>query len=144
MSSVSDHYPRVRRTPKRQREDGHPSRPKITSQEAPYEIVKYQRDPPPKPYAPAVLKKVHPLGKSPVIEDRGMTIAESGAIVEYLVDTYGTDHILVGTDYPADMGEVDPVGFIERAPGLVDSQRRAILGETAARLLGMEVPAIRK
>ena len=64
--------------------------------------------------------------------------------LQYLVDTYGTDHILVGTDYPADMGEVDPIGFIERAPGLVDAQRRAILGENAARLLGMEVPALRK
>jgi aminocarboxymuconate-semialdehyde decarboxylase len=61
--------------------------------------------------------------------------------LQYLVEQYGTDHILVGTDYPADMGEVDPVGFIERCPGLDDAARRAILGGNAARLLGMEVPA---
>ena len=55
---------------------------------APYEIVKYQRGSP-MPLAPPELKAVHPLGKSPVIEDNGMTIAESAAIVEYLIDTYG-------------------------------------------------------
>jgi len=54
----------------------------------PYEIVKYQRMSP-MPIAPPELKEVHPLGKSPVITDGGKTIAESGAIVEYLIDTYG-------------------------------------------------------
>lgn len=53
----------------------------------PYEIVRYQRRP--DMLAPAELKAVHPLGKSPVITDGGRTIAESGAIIEYLVDTYG-------------------------------------------------------
>jgi aminocarboxymuconate-semialdehyde decarboxylase len=60
--------------------------------------------------------------------------------LEYLVEEYGADHILVGTDYPADMGEIDPVGFIEGAKGLDDATRRAILGENAARLLGLEIP----
>ncbi len=54
----------------------------------PYEIVKYQRMSP-MPLAPPELKEVHPLGKSPVITDGGKTIAESGAIVEYLIDKYG-------------------------------------------------------
>ncbi len=54
----------------------------------PYEIVKYQRMSP-VPLAPPELKAVHPLGKSPVIEDGKRKIAESGAIVEYLIDTYG-------------------------------------------------------
>ena len=54
----------------------------------PYEIVKYQRMEP-IPLAPPELKNVHPLGKSPVITDGGKTIAESGAIVEYVIDTYG-------------------------------------------------------
>ena len=54
----------------------------------PYEIVKYQRMTP-VPYAPPELKKVHPLGKSPVLEDAGKVIAESGAEVEYIIDTYG-------------------------------------------------------
>jgi glutathione S-transferase len=43
----------------------------------------------PIPLAPPELKAVHPLGKSPVITDGDRTIAESGAIVEYLIDTYG-------------------------------------------------------
>ena len=62
--------------------------------------------------------------------------------LQYLVEQYGVDHILVGTDYPADMGEVDPIGFIESCPGLDDAARRDILGRNAARLLGLEVPAV--
>ena len=54
----------------------------------PYEIVKYQRMEG-IPLAPPELRQVHPLGKSPVVTDGGRTIAESGAIVEYVVDTYG-------------------------------------------------------
>jgi len=61
--------------------------------------------------------------------------------LEYLVQQYGADHVLVGTDYPADMGEVDPIGFIEGAPGLSAEERRAILGLNAARLLGIAAPA---
>jgi glutathione S-transferase len=54
----------------------------------PYELKKYQRDA--KTYlAPAELKRVHPLGKAPIITDGARTIAESGAIIEYLLDTYG-------------------------------------------------------
>jgi len=56
--------------------------------ELPYEIVKYERDPRTL-LAPASLRAVHPLGKSPVISDGDATLAESGAILEYLVDTYG-------------------------------------------------------
>ena len=46
----------------------------------------------------------------------------------------------MGTDYPADMGETDPIGFIEGAERLDNSARRAILGDNAARLLGLETP----
>jgi glutathione S-transferase len=53
----------------------------------PYEIVRYQRQPDMR--APAELRAIHPLGKSPVITDGKHTIAESGAIVEYILDTYG-------------------------------------------------------
>ena len=53
-----------------------------------YEIKHYQRDPKTS-LAPAELRQVHPLGKSPVITDDGRTIAESGAIIEYLVDRHG-------------------------------------------------------
>ena len=54
----------------------------------PYEIKRYRRDPKTK-LAPAALKAVHPLGKSPVITDGDETIAESGAILEYIVEKYG-------------------------------------------------------
>jgi glutathione S-transferase len=51
----------------------------------PYEVIRYERDPK-SMLAPPSLKRVHPLGKSPVIEDEGRAIAETGAIVEYLVE----------------------------------------------------------
>ena len=59
----------------------------------PYEIRKYQRDPQTM-LAPPELLKVHPLGKSPVITDDGVTVAESGAIVEYLLDRYGAGRLV--------------------------------------------------
>ena len=54
----------------------------------PYEVVRYQRDAKTM-LAPAELRAVHPLGKSPVITDDDITVAESGAIIEYLVERYG-------------------------------------------------------
>lgn len=56
--------------------------------ELPYEIRHYQRDPKTM-RAPDTLKQVHPLGKSPVLSDGELVLAESGAILEYLLDTYG-------------------------------------------------------
>ena len=53
----------------------------------PYEVKRYERDPATM-LAPPELRAVHPLGKSPVITDDGQTLAESGAIVEYLVNRY--------------------------------------------------------
>ena len=44
--------------------------------------------------APKELRAIHPLGKSPVITDNGNTIAESGAIVEYIVETYGNGRLI--------------------------------------------------
>lgn len=58
----------------------------------PYEIVRYQREK--TMLAPKALKKVHPLGKSPVVEDNGLVLAESGAILEYLQETYDPDGLL--------------------------------------------------
>jgi glutathione S-transferase len=56
----------------------------------PYEVVRYQRDKATM-LAPEELKRVHPLGKSPVVEDDGKKFAETGLIVEYLVERYGPD-----------------------------------------------------
>ena len=58
----------------------------------PYEIKRYQRDPKTM-LAPPSLRKVHPLGKSPVVTDGALTLAESGAIVEYLIDRYGAGRL---------------------------------------------------
>jgi glutathione S-transferase len=67
----------------------------------PYEVKRYERDPATM-LAPPELKAVHPLGKSPVITDGATTVAESGAIVEYLVERYGNGRL------------VPPVGSPER------------------------------
>lgn len=65
----------------------------------PYEIRRYQRDAKTM-LAPPALRAVHPLGKSPVIEDGGRVLAESGAIVQYLAETYARDRLIPaqGTD----------------------------------------------
>jgi glutathione S-transferase len=54
----------------------------------PYEIRQHKRDPKTR-LAPPELKRIHPLGKSPVIEDDGRVIAESGAIIDYILRKYG-------------------------------------------------------
>ena len=54
----------------------------------PYELKVYRRDRQTR-LAPPALKAIHPLGKSPVVTDDGEVIAESGAIIEYLVEKYG-------------------------------------------------------
>jgi len=64
----------------------------------PYEIVRYQRQPDMR--APKELRAIHPLGKSPVITDNGNTIAESGAIIEYLIATYGNGRLIPPPNTP--------------------------------------------
>jgi glutathione S-transferase len=54
----------------------------------PYDVVRYERDPQTS-LAPAALRTVHPLGKSPVVTDDDTVVAETGAIVEYLLDRFG-------------------------------------------------------
>ena len=56
---------------------------------APHEVKRYERDKNTM-LAPPALRAVHPLGKSPVITDGDITVAESGAIIEYLLDAYDT------------------------------------------------------
>ncbi|CAN5363059.1 glutathione S-transferase [soil metagenome] len=65
----------------------------------PYEIQKYERDPQTM-LAPPSLLKVHPLGKSPVITDGGVTVAESGAIIEYVLETYGNGRLAPAAGTP--------------------------------------------
>ena len=65
----------------------------------PYEVRRYARDKASR-LAPPELLAIHPLGKSPVITDDGRVVAETGAIVEYLVDRYGAGRLkpAQGTD----------------------------------------------
>jgi glutathione S-transferase len=66
----------------------------------PYEIRPYQRDPRTM-FAPAALKKIHPLGKSPVVTDGDLTVAESGAIIEYVIERYGQGRLAPAVATPA-------------------------------------------
>ena len=61
-----------------------------------YEVKRYQRDAATM-LAPPELRAVHPLGKSPVITDGDLTIAESGAIIEYLIERYGNGRLVPAT-----------------------------------------------
>ena len=66
----------------------------------PYEVISYQRDPATM-LAPPELYKIHPLGKSPVIKDDELVMAESGAIVEYLVAKYANGSLSPTIGTPA-------------------------------------------
>jgi aminocarboxymuconate-semialdehyde decarboxylase len=56
--------------------------------------------------------------------------------LRFLIDKYGAEHVLLGTDYPYDMGEDDPIGLVERT-GVGDAELDLICGGNAARLLGL-------
>lgn len=64
----------------------------------PYKIVRYQRLP--TMQAPRELAVIHPLGKSPVVTDGGNTIAESGAIIEYIIGNYGEGRLIPPPNTP--------------------------------------------
>ena len=63
------------------------------------------------------------------------TIAFDSAMLRQMVDQYGAGHVLLGSDYPYDMGVDDPVGFIASVPRLKRDERAMIEGGNAARLL---------
>jgi glutathione S-transferase len=65
----------------------------------PYELVKYERDPKTM-LAPPELAKIHPLGKSPVVTDGTDTVAESAAILEYIVEKYGNGRLIPARGTP--------------------------------------------
>ena len=64
-----------------------------------YEIKRYERDPETS-LAPAELQRIHPLGKSPIITDGDITVAESGAVIEYLVHQYDVGRLLPSDGTP--------------------------------------------
>lgn len=101
----------------------------------PYEIVPYQRMAP-LPLAPPELKQVHPLGKSPVITDGDRTVAESGAIVEYLIGKYGQGRMRPAPDSPEHVSYLQWVHYAEGSamPPLVLALLAGMLGDGAAPL----------
>ncbi|RDS83575.1 glutathione S-transferase [Dyella monticola] len=65
----------------------------------PYEVCYYQRDPKTM-LAPPELRTIHPLGKSPIVVDEGRTLAESSAIIEYLIERYGDGRLAPAPNTP--------------------------------------------
>jgi glutathione S-transferase len=78
----------------------------------PYEVKRYQRDAKTM-LAPPELRAVHPLGKSPVISDGELTLAESGAIVEYLASRYGSGDLVPAKGTPEHLRYVYWMHFAE-------------------------------
>jgi glutathione S-transferase len=67
--------------------------------EIPYELKRYERDPA-SGLAPAAYKSLHPMGMAPVITDGALVLAESGAIIEYVMARYGEGRLAVSPDQP--------------------------------------------
>ncbi len=61
--------------------------------------------------------------------------------LRYLIETWGADHIVMGTDYPYDMAETDPVGHVDSVKNLSEDDKALVMGANAAALLGIEVPS---
>ena len=100
-----------------------------------YEIAHYKRDPQTR-LAPPELKLVHALGKSPVVEEDGRILAESGAILEYLAERHGDGKLGVAPGAPARAAYLHWLHFAEGSAMLPFLLRiyTARLGEAAAPL----------
>jgi aminocarboxymuconate-semialdehyde decarboxylase len=72
------------------------------------------------------------------------TIVFTDHQLEYLVEQWGSDHVVLGTDYPYDMGMYDPVAFVDGARKLSRDDRAKIVGGNAARLLKIRRPAAKR
>ena len=65
------------------------------------------------------------------------TVVFSETELKHLIESWGADHIMLGTDYPFDMAEPDPVGFLERVEAISDADMALVAGGNAERLLGL-------
>jgi glutathione S-transferase len=65
----------------------------------PYDMVKHVRDPVTR-LSPPALRALHPLGAAPVIEEDGLKLAESAAIVDYIIDRHGGGRLRLGPGHP--------------------------------------------
>ena len=67
------------------------------------------------------------------------TISHHPGIMRCLADMVGFDRIVVGSDYNMDAGYSRPVEFVDRIPGLTERERKLVLEENGARLLGLRL-----
>lgn len=67
------------------------------------------------------------------------TVVFSYHQLAYLLDLFGPDRILMGTDYPFDMAEYNPVGHVAGVQGMDEATLAQIAGGNAARVLGLDV-----
>ena len=65
----------------------------------PYELKRYERDPV-TILAPPELRALHPMGAAPVITDGALVLAESGAVIEYVIAKHGSGRLALGPDHP--------------------------------------------
>jgi aminocarboxymuconate-semialdehyde decarboxylase len=65
------------------------------------------------------------------------TVVYQPLYLRHLIDVVGVDHVMLGTDFPFDMGETDPLGLIAATEGLDEADRAAISGGNAARIFGL-------
>ena len=124
----------------------------------PYEIKRYERDAKTM-LAPPALKAIHPLGKSPVITDGDRTIAETGAIVEYVLETYGQGRLIPPAGTPerlrytywlhyAEGSAMTPLllklvftALPNRAPGLMKGLVKSIAGRAQQGFVDPQITA---
>ena len=64
--------------------------------------------------------------------------------LRYMIETWGADKVVMGTDYPYDMAEPDPVGHVNSVQGLDDNDKAMIMGGNAVELLGLDIDAFTK
>jgi glutathione S-transferase len=98
--------------------------------ELPYDIVSYQRDPVTL-MGPPALKALHPLGKSPVLDDDGKLLCESGAITQYLLSRYGAGRLAPDPAGP------DQLRFLECLYFAVSAGMNPIMIKVYARAFGL-------
>jgi glutathione S-transferase len=99
----------------------------------PYKIEQHRRDPVTRS-APTALKRIHPLGKSPVIEDNGRVVAESGAIIEHILRRYGKGRLQPCVEDPQYDDYMHWMHYAEGSamPALIIRINVAGVGEAAA------------
>ncbi len=67
------------------------------------------------------------------------TVTHSALALAFLIELVGAEKVMLGSDYPFDMGVEKPASALDQVPGLDEGQRQAILSGNAARLLGIEL-----